>query len=658
METTSPRNFRRSYSRFPCATLAFLLWMAPEGLCEETSAPNLLRNASLEIGQPLPEAWQKYQPDGTSVRTDASVAHSGRRSVAISGDTKATQYPNLSFTMPALPGEVYSATAWCKTEDFPKGVGAYVVLTFLNHGQRVAWVQGEFVGVRHKDWTLLAVQGTVPAGAHEVALGLVVNGPGTAWFDDAVLRRIQAAPEVFSGTAVQLAFRDNHASGLPFLGFGVQGDLFLTAPFNRKHGVTDADIALVRQRVRQMRPHIVRTFFDYQWWQPERDRQTPDSPRMQDYVSWITFLNEIGSQVMLSPWGDYFAYPEWMRDGQRRLPKREHQEAMVRSLVDLLAYLRRDRGLVNVRYLSLMNEPNLDPARPTDAQDLVRLTRLLDQMLVQRGLRKDLFLLGPDSAGQTVPGAWSREVTAACYDIYDAVADHLYPGDANELPAWWDVRASFLESLSRSAGKRKPLLLSEFNREDPEAAETIGGVRHLNNRPIQRYEHGLYLAHAAVESLRHGGSGGLVWCLADTYYDDAYYMKYGLWQYKDNGWKPRPGFYAWSLLTRYSQPGSRILLPDYGPTEAARPVPAVALLSPAGRMTILVVNRAGRELRLSIELPAARPSGLKRFEYSRGALERAGDQMLQSRQTLSCRENHSVVINLAADTFVLLSDSD
>ena len=94
----------------------------------------------------------------------------------------------------------------------------------------------------------------------------------------------------------------------------------MTAPFNRKNGVTDADIALMHDRVRRMRPHIVRTFFDYQWWEPEPGRQTPNSERMQDYVAWLSFLNEIGGQVMLSPWGDYFAYPAWMRDGQNRLP--------------------------------------------------------------------------------------------------------------------------------------------------------------------------------------------------------------------------------------------------------------------------------------------------------------------------------------------------
>ena len=92
---------------------------------------------------------------------------------------------------------------------------------------------------------------------------------------------------------------------------------------------------------------------------------------------------------------------------------------MIRSLVDLLAYLRRDRHLSNVRYLSLMNEPNLDPTCPTAAEDLIRLTHLLDQSLSERGLRKELFLLGPDSAGHSVPSAWFRSVTAACYGVYD-----------------------------------------------------------------------------------------------------------------------------------------------------------------------------------------------------------------------------------------------
>ena len=157
---------------------------------------NLLPNTSFESGELLPESWQAYRPEGTTVRSDTSVFHSGTRSIKITGDAEAKHYPNLSFVMPAAAGEVYYGTVWCKTEAFQKGVGAYPTISFLHQGRRLSWVQGEFIGVQRKDWTLLAAQGTVPDGASQVAFGLVANGPGSAWFDDAEFVRSRRRPSL------------------------------------------------------------------------------------------------------------------------------------------------------------------------------------------------------------------------------------------------------------------------------------------------------------------------------------------------------------------------------------------------------------------------------------------------------------------------------
>jgi len=48
----------------------------------------------------------------------------------------------------------------------------------------------------------------------------------------------------------------------------------------------------------------------------------------------------------------------------------------------------------------------------------------------------------------------------------------------------------------------------------------------------------------------------LMWCLTDTDYGQP--MKWGLWRFRDEGWEPRPGFYSWSLITRYTEIGSSV----------------------------------------------------------------------------------------------------
>jgi len=72
----------------------------------------------------------------------------------------------------------------------------------------------------------------------------------------------------------------------------------------------------------------------------------------------------------------------------------------------------------------------------------------------------------------------------------------------------------------------------------------------------------------------------LMWCLSDTNYGQS--MKWGLWRFKGEGWEPRPGFYAWRLLTKHTALGSRVYtLAARG--DSAPAVPAVAFEFPDGR---------------------------------------------------------------------------
>jgi hypothetical protein len=142
------------------ASLVILVAIFASGAGADEVKQNLLPNASFESGLLLPELWQAYRPEGTVVRSDAIVFHTGAQSVKITGDADARHYPNLSFATPASAGEVYYGKVWCKTDAFRKGVGAYCTISFLHQGRRLSWVQGEFIGVQRKDWSLLAVQGT------------------------------------------------------------------------------------------------------------------------------------------------------------------------------------------------------------------------------------------------------------------------------------------------------------------------------------------------------------------------------------------------------------------------------------------------------------------------------------------------------------------
>jgi hypothetical protein len=148
---------------------------------------------------------------------------------------------------------------------------------------------------------------------------------------------------------------------------------------------------------------------------------------------------------------------------------------------------------------------------------------------------------------------------------------------------------------------------------------------------------------------------GAVWARTEDatglggYYGD-HKQEYGLWRHGEEGWKPRPGYYAWSLLTRYTQPRSRVLAMSVEP--AAFHVRAVALRAPNGALTCLVANRYPRSLNARLQLGKSR-ANCAVFNYTRDAVAAAGDGMLAGK-LLPPHRTGSVDLTLPAEAFVLV----
>ena len=76
---------------------------------------------------------------------------------------------------------------------------------------------------------------------------------------------------------------------------------------------------------------------------------------MINLIHTIRLYQQSGTDVVLNAMGDWFAYPVWMKEpsSTSKLPAPGKREAMVRSYVDAVEFLRRKLGLDNVRYLAL-----------------------------------------------------------------------------------------------------------------------------------------------------------------------------------------------------------------------------------------------------------------------------------------------------------------
>ena len=459
-----------------------------------------------------------------------------------------------------------------------------------------------------------------------------------------------------------------------FLGFGVHGDFFMTRKVNSERGVTEKELRQVFQRIEEMRPHLIRTFFNYQWWEPEEGKQTPQSEEMRDYVLWARYLQSIGGKILLTPWGENFAYSEWMLPARKfenrfengkektvsisswsmapKLPLPEKREATIRSLVDLVEFLRRDERLDNVEYLCLMNEPDNDPERPVLPEEYLRMNRLLDRMLRERGLRDAIQLLGPDDSGGPLESVdpWFQKTLNLDPRFFDATSSHTYVhtfDDVSKLKGWVSARREFLRNHFPDE-PLPPVMITEFG---------YGGST-FQNLENHKYEYGLYLPDFAVTGVNSGAAAALTWCLMDTYYDresrdTEHKQEYGLWRWLDEGWKPRPGFYSWSLMTRYTEPGSKIVAVEIKPE--AKEVHAVAFLSPRGEISIPIVNRYQKDLRVKIDVGLDRTVLLRRYVYSHETIPTGRDEMIGASKVDRWLPDSTVEVDLPALSFVMLT---
>lgn len=429
------------------------------------------------------------------------------------------------------------------------------------------------------------------------------------------------------------------------LGFGAHGDYFLTCSVNIKRGVNQEDRRIALERIKELRPHIMRTFFSYRWWEPEEGKQTPDNEFIKDYVQWAKFLKDIDCKINLCPWGDYFAYSDWM-NAQSRLPSPDKRAAMIRSFVDFIEFLKKDNGLTNVSYVTLMNEP---VNHGTPITEFAELYKMLHEKLKERGLRKDIFLIGIDDSTWTDGGKESffhNVIENGGMEYCDGASGHTYgqPLDLKSeylsLDSWIKTRKETLKMMCKTP---KPLMITEFS--------TWGDT--FNNPNNHLYEHGIFLANFAITALQNGVSHLGMWCLLDTYYDSVNKQGYGLIQWKDKSWEPRPGYYAWALLTRYTQPGSKVIRVD---VDGADFVKAVAFITPDDKLTVAALNLSNKKITVRLNVPKLKSMNLDCYEYSNVTIPTLNKQPLESSKSFEVVDTSTLSFEMPGNSFAVLTE--
>jgi alpha-galactosidase len=618
--------------RITAAALIAFTTVLALSLSAETQPKNLITNPGFEQGL---ASW-KTKPEAV-FSTDTEIKRTGKVSAKITvPDGIKLEYQQISYVVPVTPGETMSVGFWMRCDSPTDAVGPYGAIEFLNGDQRVfvkeTAMPNDFgqQNIPPGKWCRLEAFAVVPEEATSMKLSCIMHSHGTAWFDDAEILRIGDAPsEDFA--SVTLTLKPKQIITDNWQGFGAQGDLFLELDRVIKQGLTPADKKLVYKRISDMKPKLIRLSFGLASWEPEKGKVTPDSEGMRDLKSTLKLYKEIGADIALTEWG--YELPIWTNT-TKQIPSPEMRMPFAQSWASLLKYLRYDCGFSNLKYIILYNEPN-----NLNWEGYSAVYRAMDKSLKDNGLRKQISIVGPDETGSNWLLPRAVQEMDDIIDYYDA---HNYTSNTGkEFKYWVKPRIDLMPKLlgSKAIPPRKRFLVMEFG-----MGKGSSTYANLHNG---EYYYGLFLADSAIVSCNEGVSGMAMWCLMDTDYYTR--MKWGLWKFLDEKWTPRPGFYSWSLLTKYIELGSTVNTL----TSNAPNVASVAFKGPDnGKWTLLSVNRANVKVTFSLNsLPA--DSRWQTFIYSKATVPTADKEMLRPSATVTANKKGILKGILPANSFVL-----
>jgi hypothetical protein len=127
--------------------------------------------------------WQML----AGARIEATAAHGGARALRIEPGARGRGVAGTTFIEPHLRGRRVVLAGWIRTEGVTRGY-ATMILRAESEGETLIAAKSEAArATGSTPWTRYELALDVPAEMETLAVGALVTGDGTAWFDDLVL---------------------------------------------------------------------------------------------------------------------------------------------------------------------------------------------------------------------------------------------------------------------------------------------------------------------------------------------------------------------------------------------------------------------------------------------------------------------------------------
>ena len=224
--------------------------------------------------------------------------------------------------------------------------------------------------------------------------------------------------------------------------------------------------------------------------------------------------------------------------------------------------------------------------------------------------------MGSDNTGAP---EWHHQTVDQLHHVMGAYDFHRYasPEEVRQVRLAEFIRTEWAYALNGDPHARtKPLIITEAGIFSP-------GFSASNNPLHLSYEYGLYMADYAVQAVSAGSWAVLAWMLDDNSHKN---FTWGMWHDKPAGFKLKPWFYVWALLSRFVPAGSTVYLSEVPLSDLrllpAR-TPAESSKETGNNWTFVLVNHGTLERRIVLHVPNGGKLRFTRYLYSR-ALQKTG----------------------------------
>jgi alpha-galactosidase len=577
---------------------------------------DVIANGGFEQGAPSPLVW-KANPEsvGAALSRDIAVKHSGEASGRIvTTNTSQRAWPAWEQKVTGVKeGQRYEASVWLRVAQAQPASMAYLSLDYRGaDGKRVSHTMSRAL-YGNGDWMKVSAKVNIPSNTVTMICRLILHGPGMAWFDDASLVRVdgwEPEPRLKAGL-VRL-----HPTGVvckeSFGGFGAEMDPWLWNELHRSKGVTDRDTELIAARVREMRLSLARIFVNKMCFNPSQDHRTftwdSDGMRSLEHTLRLCQSNQI--EAILCPVA-FGAKPNHLWDG----PAAPGPDEAVQAWSAVVEHLIKRKGFTCIRWWQVCNEPDGGWTQRT-GYDFDRFVRIQELMLAEfKARRLPVQIIG---SGDSESLQWFIDSVRRTSPWVGAYGGSRYAKDL-DVEEVRERNVAYLAAMRAydPEWSKKKYIVTEFGVRAPATTDK-------HNAYMRTFDCGLAMASLCLDQVALGVDAASIWCLHRIYYSADNLMDYGLWEFKDENWKPRPLWFSYSLFTRFMARGSRLSQVEV--TAGEDLVKAMLAQGPEGRF-LFVLNLSYGDVDLAAETGLPKGQWV-RYTYDERVKQAAADRPL------------------------------